>query len=347
MKYHPLKFIFLIFSVFVLLLPNWAEAHIKWFVEFDVSDPPQTLAVIQSKIYYIYLFGLSLLGVIVALLLDNIWFKKFGRFTLVDDIFSHHKDIALNIARIGTGVFFVAIWLVGNVILTPELGTDAEYIPFIQLGIAISVLFKRCLWIAGLGILSLYTIATYEYGLFHLLDYVTFIGLAFYLILSSFKTERFDAYRLPILYYSLIFSFLWSAIEKIAYPQWFYSFLQKYELFTFGLDVDLFIACTAFVEFMLFFLLLIGKNGAIVLALLINILIISGNIYFGKMDTIGHFSSNFILVIMLIRGALPINISCFEKHGKIAPAIFKGVLIYFAVFGFLFFTYYGIHTLMY
>jgi len=347
MKYYSLKSIFLIFSVLVLLLPNGAEAHIKWFIEFDISDPPQALALIHSKIYYIYLFILSLLGVIIALLLDNIWFKKFGKFTFVENIFSYHKDIALNIARIGTGVFFVAIWLVGNVILTPELGTESEYIPFIQLSIAISVLFKRGLWVAGLGILSLYSIATYEYGLFHLLDYVSFVGLAFYLILSSFKTERFETYRLPVLYYGLIFSFLWSAIEKIAYPQWFYSFLQKYELFTFGLEVDLFIACTAFIEFTLFFLLLIGKNGTIILALLINLIIISGNIYFGKIDTIGHFSSNFILLIMFIKGALPINISSFEKNSTLAYAICNAIMLYFGVFGILFLAYYGLHTLMY
>ena len=311
--------------LFLLLsIAGNADAHIKWFVEFDISDPPQSLTSIISNIHYLILLILSILGVALASILD----KKLVQINNLKKIFVLDS---LNIARIGTGVFFVAIWLVGGIILTPELLSNAWYIPYVQLGIAISVLFRRSLVLAGIGILFLYSNAVINYGIFHMLDYLTLVGLAIYLILSSFKTTKID-----ILYIGLIFSFLWSAIEKIAYPQLFYSFLEKYNFLTMGLDVDFFIASAAFVELTLFFLLLICNNITVLLAFLINLLIISGNIYFGKMDAIGHFPANFILLIILIKGTATINMNAI-----------KAVISFLATIFTLFIIYYGLHQILY
>lgn len=337
----------LLLSIVFFGVPQEAEAHIKWFVEFDISDPPQSFAAIAGTFYYLNLLILSIWGVVLACVIDSLWCNKLGKFTLISDLFSHYDDIALNIARIGTGVFFVGIWLVGNVILTPELFSDAWYVSYIQLSIAVAVLFRKGLLFAGVGILVLYGIAIDNYGLFHLLDYFTLVGLAVYFILSFFNAARLEGYRLPILYLALIFSFLWSAIEKIAYPQWFYPFLDKYPALTMGLDPDFFIASAAFVEFTLFFLLLIGSNSIILLALLINLLITSGNIYFGKMDAIGHFPTNFILVIMLIKGPLPVKGWLFDHHCKPYIDAVKGAIAYPLTLIILFSAYYGLHWVMY
>ncbi len=337
----------LLLSVIFFSIPQEAVAHIKWFVEFNISDPPQSFASISNTFYYLNLLILSIWGVIIACVIDSLWCNKWGKFTFIRDLFSHYDDIALNIARIGTGVFFVGIWLVGNVILTPELFSDAWYVSYIQLSIAVAVLFRKGLLFAGVGILVLYAIAIDHYGLFHLLDYFTLVGLAVYFIVSFFNTARLEGYRLPVLYLALIFSFLWSAIEKIAYPQWFYPFLNKYSALTMGLDHDLFIASAAFVEFTLFFLLLIGNNSIILLALLINLLITSGNIYFGKMDAIGHFPTNFILVIMLIKGPLPVKSWLFDHHCKPYIDAVKAAIAYPLTLVILFSAYYGLHWVMY
>lgn len=336
-----------LFSFLFLSLSQEAEAHIKWFVEFDISDPPQSFASIIDTFYYLNLLIFSIWGVIIACVIDSLWCNRLGKFTLISDLFSYHDDIALGIARIGTGIFFVGIWLVGNVILTPELLSDAWYLSYIQLSIAVAVLFRKGLLLAGIGILALYTLAVYDYGLFHLLDYFTLVGLAIYFILSFFNSMPLERYRLPILYLALIFSFLWSAIEKIAYPQWFYPFLNKYTTLTMGLDNDLFIASAAFVEFTLFFLLLIGNNSVILLALLINLLITSGNIYFGKMDAIGHFPTNFILLIMLIKGPLPMKVWLFDHSCKPYTDAIKGAIAFPLTLVMLFSAYYGLHWIMY
>lgn len=341
------QYLILLSCIALLILPQCANAHIKWFVEFDISDPPQSFSAIKERYYYFFLLISSVLGVVIASLLDTLWCQKYGRLTFFSKIFAHHDDIALKIARIGTGVFFVGVGLVGGIILTPELTTDSCYVLYVQLIIAISVLFKRSLLVAGFGILFLYADAVYSYGIFHMLDYVSFVGLAIYLILSTLKLTRLEDYRLPILYLGLIFSFLWSAIEKIAYPQWFYSFLDKYEFLTLGFSNDFFIASAAFVEFTLFFLLLITSNGVILLAFLINLLIISGNIYFGKIDAIGHFPANFILIIMLIRGPLAVQGYFFDHSCKSYTKAFNNALVYVISLAVLFVTYYSLHWLLY
>ena len=341
------KLLFSLLSICLLILPSLTEAHIKWFVAFDVSDPPKSLLSWVNKGYVISLFVLSLWGVVIACAMDSFWCRKFGRFTYISHFFAGYNDIALNIARIGTGIFFVALWLLGGVILTPDLITDAWFIPYIQLTIAIAVLFKRTLVIAGLGILLLYGYAIYHYGLFHLLDYLTLVGLGLFLILSEFKSSKLAVYRLPILYGFLVFSFLWSAIEKLAYPQWFYPFLEKYPFITLGFENDFFIASAAFVEFTLFFLLLMGSNGVIVMALLSNLLITAGNIYFGKMDAIGHFPVNFILIIMLIQGPLPMKAWFFDHRCKPYSAAVTIGLVFIIVLAIMFSLYYGLHWLLY
>jgi|GEM_PF-2833972 len=49
----------------------------------------------------------------------------------------------------------------------------------------------------------------------------------------------------------MLFSFLWVAIEKFAYLQWFDPFLDSNEFLTMGLPRDFFLMCAAFVEFTL------------------------------------------------------------------------------------------------
>jgi hypothetical protein len=60
------------FILFLLLsIAGNADAHIKWFVEFDMSDPPQSLISIIGNIDYFILLILSILGIIVANILDR------------------------------------------------------------------------------------------------------------------------------------------------------------------------------------------------------------------------------------------------------------------------------------
>ena len=62
--------------------------------------------------------------------------------------------------------------------LTPELNTELPYIKWMQLAIVLALLWWVTTPIAGLGILVLYAISIQHYGLYHLIDYMFFLGLA-------------------------------------------------------------------------------------------------------------------------------------------------------------------------
>jgi len=106
----------------------------------------------------------------------------------------------------------------------------------------------------------------------------------------------------PLLVLGILFSFLWAAIEKFGYPQWFDPFLDSNKFLTMGLPRDFFRMCAAFVGFTLVYVLLTGRNIVSLATLALNLMIIAAAIHFGKIDTIGHFLVIVILVIMTIKG---------------------------------------------
>lgn len=324
--------------LYVLCVPAWA--HVKWFVEFDVSDPPKPIAALWEQPLFWSLLLLSMIGVFAGSLVDTTW-SKWHFFTLRPWFPRHHRDLVLSIVRLGTGIFFIAIWLVGGVILTPDLISDAPHLAYVQLISAFSLLFNRTLALAGFGLLYLYVYAVAEFGIFHMLDYSFFLGVAFFLILSQFPTQQ--DYRMRIVTLSVGFAFMWSALEKIAYPFWFDPFLDQYPDLLMGLDRGFFVMSAAFVEFSLFYMLVVCRNGMPLVALMANLLITTGNIYFGKVDALGHFMANVLLVaIMLSNKPLPRARDVYVWFNAS-----KTTLLFLLALVVLFTLYYGLHWYLY
>ncbi len=102
------------------------------------------------------------------------------------------------LVRATVGFFFVSLWGLGGVILTPELKTDAAWIPWLQLALAGCLIWRRTMPITGLGIVFLFSYATAQYGLFHLADYPVFLGVATYLILRGLDVSPYGIRPLDI-----------------------------------------------------------------------------------------------------------------------------------------------------
>ena len=68
-------------------------------------------------------------------------------------------------------------------------------------------------------------------------------------------------------------AFLWSAVEKLTFPQGFDPFLDRYGFLQMGLDCHIYLLASAFVAFALFYVPITGRNAAIIAAILANILI--------------------------------------------------------------------------
>lgn len=328
-----------------LLLPGLADAHIKWFAECDVSEPPSHLTLVSDPMFW-GLLVLASVALFIVFFVDVSW-SRGGRFNLIERRFSSNPNIATDMMRIGTGLFFTALWLIGDVILTPESVTDDPWVGTIQLLTALFTLSVPTLVLSGLGILALYGIGISEYGIYHMIDYVIFIGVALYLILTGLGIEWAKRIRLPMLMLFFVFSFLWSAIEKFGYPQWFDPFLDEHAVLTMGLPRHFFLLSAAFVEFTLVYVLLTGRNVVVLGALALNALIIAGTIYFGKIDALGHFLMMVILAIMAIKGGQTCAIMP-DREGR-SVAAQSGILVmgYWATLALFFALYYAVHAAIY
>ena len=133
--------------------------------------------------------------------------------------------------RISVSVFFVSLFILAldgtGILLTPELHTDNPVVPWLQLAIAAFALFRPTTPLIGLGIFILYGLAIEQYGIFHMVDYLIFLGVGVYFLLSGLKDPKWMKTRYVTLFASTGVTLLWASIEKWGYPHWTYPLLQN------------------------------------------------------------------------------------------------------------------------
>lgn len=322
-----------------------AEAHVKWFAAYNVAASPTPLPEVFSGSFLIIL-TLSALLILTVYLCDRT-IEAIIPSEFVESLFAAAKPLSGDILRISLGAFFLCLWLLGGIILTPELKTDSEAIAWFQLLFALTTLSWRTVWVAGLGIFVLYGIAIADYGLFHLMDYPLFLGIAAYLIIRSLAIERLQPYALSILYVAMAQTLLWASVEKWAFGAWTMPLLAQHERITLGIDHRIYMILAGFVEFVASFLLLYGRTSQRLVAAMLLVIFLAAIIDFGKIDAVGHSMIIASLAVMLINGNTIINrvlqnhIPSFMVGGSEAVATYLGYVL-------LFFTmYYGMHGLLY
>lgn len=273
-----------------------ASAHIKWFCAYDVAGQPKGLENVLCSDFE-YLSGLALLVLLIGCILER---------TVIAEALLNALDRATSGLRFNTDVlfratcggFFVALWTMGGVMLTPELTTTSTFIPWLQLAIAAGLIWRRTMPLSALGIVALYALAIRDYGIFHLMDYPVFLGIAAYLVLAGLQRTLFGARPLDILRWTTSVTLMWGAIEKWAYPQWTFPLFLTHPGINMGFDGDFFMRAAGVVEFTLAFALmwtpLVRRSAALILAGMF----ISAIFEFGKVDAIGH--STTIIIVLAI-----------------------------------------------
>src|SRR5579863_38674 len=283
-----------------VLLAGPASAHVKWFCAYNVAGQPVGLENVLCPDFEM-LTGLSILGLLTGSVLEG---TPIGAFMLrcLDRATRLVRDNLEIIARAACAFFFIAIWGVGGVLLTPELKTDSTLVGAIQLGIAAGMLSRRTMPLSALGIFVLYGIAIWQYGAFHLADYPVFLGVAAYLALVGGQTDFLGARPIDVLRWAAGITLMWASIEKWAYPEWSYPLFITHPEVTFGFSPDFFMRAAGAVEFALAFALiwtpLVRRFAAIMLAAMF----ISAVGEFGKIDMIGHS-----LIIVALFGIISDN----------------------------------------
>jgi hypothetical protein len=263
-----------------------ASAHIKWFCAYNVAAQPVGLENVLCPDFEL-LAGLSLLGLMTGSAVEG---TAVGNAILraLDSATSYIRTNIETIFRAACAFFFISIWAVGGILLTPELKTDSVWVGAIQLGIAAGMLSRRTMPLSALGIVALFDIAVWNYGPFHLADYPIFLGVAAYLALIGAKTNFFGQRPIDVLRYAAAITLMWAAIEKWAYPEWSYPVLIQHPEMALGFAPDFFMRAAGAVEFTLAFSLLwtplVRRFGAVML----TTMFVSAVFEFGKIDMIGH-----------------------------------------------------------
>jgi hypothetical protein len=265
-----------------------AEAHVKWFAPYIVDAAPQPISATLTNVWFWTGIGLVLAFFLATLAVERMTLGRAvqsGLDRVSAPLWSRSDDFM----RASIGGFFVAIFAVGGIYLTPDLKTDYEVISWAQLLIAMCVFSRRTMPIAAAGIITLWVVALREYDLFHLLDYLALgIGVAAYLVMASSNDEKWRARRFLALRWGIAIALMWSSLEKFAYPDWFHPLVEEKPFLTFGMPRDVFIPMAGVAEFTMGFGLLWTPLVRRLSALALLVIFFTAVYPFGRVDLVGH-----------------------------------------------------------
>ena len=336
------------------MAPAIALAHVKWFC--STANPAQATAALPQVLTPVFLICLSGFGVALFLgtMADSAIARRWPWLAM-----SHVAGTAgfeEKLMRVAVGAFFLCLWDKGTVvpwsqgeaILTPELVSGAPWISMVQFAVAAALLWRRTCALAALGIVVIYWAGIADYGMFHMVDYVFFLGIAGYLALTGIASQAVMQWRVPIVCASLSVSLMWTAVEKFLFPQWTISVLLAHPAITVGIAPPIVTVIAGFVEFSLAFFLSTGIGllpiGSGILLLVFAVAIPE----FGHLDAVGHFTIIAILGVVCLAGPSRLHFALRPKFGRAirsdgaaTVAIFLSMLIIF------FCAYDGLHYLEY
>lgn len=223
---------------------------------------------------------------------------------------------AVLLLRFGIFIYFISISIYywkHPILLTPEVRTNNQWIPCLQAFIAVTALFRKTSGLSAVAATWLFAASVHSVGIFHMLDYVFFLGVIAFLCLNgSPKTEKYLK-SLCFLRLSMSLSLMWAGVEKWAYPSWTIYLLEgDLSLVLMGFNPEFFAVMAGFVEFALAFLLLFGRLSSQIASAVLLLVMLSAIPMVGVVDAIGH---SLILVILVVLSATMNTISFHPERG--------------------------------
>ncbi|MFK7804148.1 MAG: hypothetical protein AB8G95_21115 [Anaerolineae bacterium] len=281
-----------------LLIPDTAQAHVKWFSQFSFIDKPRTFLQILTPVYLsMIVLSVVVISAMVYLertLTDTEWYSRLNRWL------SDREKYSMLVMRVAMGAVLLISWA-SDAVLTPELESPQAWLSWIQFILAVGLMFPKTTWLSGAGLLGLYVITIFEFGIFHMLDYLHYAGIGIYFLVSDFKDSKIRGLALPALYVTIGFSLIWLGYEKLVYPDWAIYLLEQNPQLTLGFQAGFFLQAAAFVELALGYLLIIGLLER-PLAATITLVFFLTTLVFGKIEVIGHTPLHAALIVFLFNG---------------------------------------------
>ena len=328
------------------------QAHVKWFFDYDVVKPPLPIGEVLDGTF-VRLFLTSVAGIYVFFLVDRYVYRK-GYLTAFDQRLKRFDAAALYIMRASAGAFALTLflwWALGigqSFFLTPELKTSAPYVPWMHLVMALSVLTRRTTPIAGVGFILLWIAAGFSYGIFHILDYPIFLGIGYYLAVSTARSKGWLKSGLVVLFACTGVTLIWASVEKFAYPSWTVSVLRGKPEMLMGMTPEMFMKVSGFTEMFVTFILL-GAASVVgrLVALGVMSIFVLAVFEFGWVDAVGHLMIVAILFVLIVRGPTDAREMLVLRDKSVFTETYFMTGLYFLAFGMIFILYYGIHYLAY
>jgi hypothetical protein len=282
------------------LTSTTASAHVKWFVDCNVSDDPLPVQAVLTQTFFLF-FTLFLILLYLGCRAERTALgAKISQ--LLDCYAAPLHRRADDLLRAAAAVSFALLWADGQLIITPELKASSIWLSAIQLLIPMYMFGRATLPAAGAGIIVLYGYGVVTYGLFHMLDYPVFVGLGVFFALSVSQNAKLLAFRFDFLRWTVAGCLLWPSIEKFVYPGWVAPIAITHPEITLGFDVSTVVTAAGVVEFGLSFALfstpLVRRFAAFALMTVLT----AATFDFGKVDGIGHLM---IITILMVVFAQP------------------------------------------
>ncbi len=342
-----------VFAVVVatLFLTLSVEAHVKWFVRFDISKPPTSPGELLTGTF-VTMFLASVVGVYAFFLFDRLLYKK-GVLREFDEKLKRFDDFSILIIRVCSSIFFLSVFVWWTIFgttfyITPELTAPGGWVPWVHLVIGICALFRFSSAITGLGIFGLYISSAFTFGLFHMLDYVIFLGIGYFLLSTAFPKWDLLKSALVTLFACTGLTLLWASIEKFVYADWTAPLLKENPHMTMGMSQGMFMMVAGYVEFFLTFALL-GAASVIgrLISLALMAVFVTAVWEFGIVDAIGHLMIVAILFVLIVRGPTDAREMLVLRDKNIFTEAYFMTGLYYLAFITVFIAYYGLHYLFY
>jgi hypothetical protein len=319
-----------------------AFAHVKWFAPYIIGAPPEPIGNVLRNVWLWTGIALVLMFFLATRAVEKSSAGEAilrGMDRITDPLWKRLDDF-IHLVVAG---FFVAIFAVGGVYLTPDLKTPAEWVSWTQLLIAGLIFPRRTRPLAAAGIVCLWLMALRDYDVFHLLDYLALgLGVAAYLVLDASSNAEWRKHRFEVLRWGVAIALMWSSLEKFAYPEWFDPLVDEKPFLTFGLPREVFIPMAGVAEFTMGFGLLwtplVRRLSAIALFVIFNAAVFP----FGRIDLIGHALIMAIIVSIAADHTREVHfLPALKRRLAGVPAGLAAALVIFAT------GYWGLHIAIY